>query len=258
MNILLTTPIDSVAQIAFNRPEKRNAMDGLLIEECMTALQNLADDSNVRVVVIAGEGEHFCAGADIAWMRKISQASHAENIYDAAQLAKMLRMIKEFPKPMIGLVHGVTMGGGLGVIACCDIVIAADNSSFCFSEVKIGLTPSVISPYIVPVIGERATRYYFLTAEKFQAEEAKKIGLIQKIVAPEKLAQAGLALAETLLKNSPYALSEAKYLIDHITKEKISDELGQFTAEHLAMMRAKPDAQEGLQAFLDKRAAQWK
>ncbi|MEO8400924.1 MAG: enoyl-CoA hydratase-related protein [Gammaproteobacteria bacterium] len=255
--IKITTPSKGIACLTLNRPEKRNALSGDMINEWLQALQKIAADKTIRVLMLAGNGEHFCAGADIAWMQKMAAGSYQANVVDALQLATLLSTLNTFPKPTIALVQGAIMGGGLGVIACCDIVIAAENANFCFSEVKMGLTPSVISPYVVPIIGQRAARYYFLTAEKFTAKRAEELELVQRVVSLEKLSAEGFVLAEVLLKQSPNALSEAKKLIRHVAYTKLSDELIQFTSEHLATMRSSDDAREGLKAFLEKRAPIW-
>jgi len=256
--ILVTRPEDKICLVTLNRPEKRNALNGDVIQEWIDTLQKIANDSTIRVVILNGNGDHFCAGADIDWMHKMSKLSHQDNVNDAMQLATLLKLIYTFPKPVIGLVHGATMGGGLGVMACCDIVIAADNSVFCFSEAKIGLTPSVISPYVIPVMGERAARYYFLTAEKFDAKKAEQLYLVQHITPLDIIFNYGLSLADSMLKNSAHALSEAKKLIRHVADHSLSDDLVKFTAEHLATMRASTDAEEGLISFLEKRKPIWK
>lgn len=256
-HILVTKPQDAVCLLTLNRPEKRNALDGAIIQEWIQILEHIENDKTIRVVMLNGNGDHFCAGADIAWMQKMSQCSKADNINDALQLANLLKKIYFFSKPVIGLIHGATMGGGLGVAACCDMVIAASNSNFCFSETKMGLTPSVISPYILPILGERLTRYYFLTAEKFDSQKALELKLVQEIVLSEKLVELGLELANKLLKNSPHALVESKKLIQHVSKHPISDDITQWTAEHLAFMRASTDAEEGLKSFLEKRSPVW-
>ncbi len=255
--IVLTKPQEYIALLTLNRPEKRNALNHLFIQEWIHVLQKIKDDSSIRVVLLNGNGEHFCAGADIVGMQKMAHATRSENVDDALQLAELLKTIFNFPKPVIGLIHGATMGGGLGVIACCDIVVAATDSVFCFSEVKMGLTPSVISPYVLSVMGERSARYYFLTAEKFNAKMATELNLVQHSVPLESLFETGMTLAKNLLKNSPHALSEAKQLITKVSGKTISSDIILMTAEHLAYMRATNDAQEGLNAFLEKRSPVW-
>src|SRR3990167_3643927 len=189
---ILVSYEDEISIITLNRPEKRNALDGTLLQAWQAILEDIASNKKIRVVILKGNGAHFCAGADIAAMQKIAKCSEDENVQDAMQLANLLKTIYTFPKPVVALVQGAVMGGGLGVIACCDIVIAADNAAFCFSEAKMGLTPSVISPYIIPLIGERAARYYYLTAEKFAVQQALELKLIQQIVTPVKLYATGL------------------------------------------------------------------
>jgi len=255
--ISLSFPAQGVARIALNRPDKRNAMNPLLVEQLMETLKDLAVNPEVRVVLLAGEGHHFCSGADITSMQAIADAPYKENLEDATQLALLLYTLYIFPKPTIAVTQGTTMGGGLGLLACCDIAIAADDATFCFSEVKIGLTPAIVSPYVIATIGERRARYYFLTGYKFQASEAQSIGLVHHCVPAEKLMEKALECCEQLLRNSPYALSEVKKLIMHVGVEKISAELIHFTAERLAKMRTSDEAREGLQSFLEKREPRW-
>jgi len=255
--VLTKTPHEGICIITLNRPEKRNALDGIFIQEWITVLQQIERDPSVRVVLMNANGEHFCAGADLAWMQKMAHCSQAENIDDAMQLANLLKIIHQFSKPVIGLIHGATMGGGLGVIASCDMVIATTDSVFCFSETKMGLAPSVISPYVVSVIGERLARYYFLTAEKFNVQTATELTLVQQVVSKTELLEAGLILSKKLLNNSPHALAEVKKIIPLVARNSISEKTIQMTAEHLASMRASKDAQEGLKAFLEKRSPVW-
>lgn len=256
--IEITTPMQGVCQITLNRVEKRNALNAELIAEWHEALNTAATDKKVRLIVFAGNGDHFCAGADLAWMKKIATYSHAENVEDAMKLATLLRAIFICKKPTMALVQGAVMGGALGVLAACDMAFAASDAVFCFSETKIGLTPSVISPYVIPVIGERAAKYYYLTAEKFTAANALELGLVQQVVEKADLMGEGFALAEKILLNSPQALLEAKKLIRHVARHKYSSGLVEFTAEHLAMIRVSADAQEGFEAFLEKRMPVWK
>jgi methylglutaconyl-CoA hydratase len=255
--ISLSYPAPGVAKIALNRPEKRNAMNQLLITELTETLKELAINPSVRVVLLSGEGRDFCAGGDIMSMQKMADAPHKENLQDATQLALLLYTLYIFPKPTFAIAHGVTMGGGLGLLACCDVAIAAKDATFCFSEVKIGLTPSVVSPYVISAIGERRARYYFLTGCRFSAEEAQTIGLIHHCVPANRLLESALEYTAQILRNAPQALSEVKKLITHVGLEKISAELIHFTAEHLAKMRASDEAREGLKSFLEKRVPQW-
>lgn len=246
-----------ITTLSLNRPEKRNAMNGEVIKEMLQALQQVAADQTARVLVIRGAGENFCAGADIEWMQKIAAGSYSDNYDDAQMLADLLFQLYTFTKPTIVLAHGATLGGGLGLMAACDIAIASRDANFGFSEVKIGLTPSTISPYVIAAMGERAAHYYFLTAERFSAEEAHRLGLVHRITERSTLLSTGNAIAEKLLQNSPAALSAAKQFIRSVSKEKITAELAQKTAEHLANIRTSEEAQEGLRAFLEKRIPQW-
>lgn len=247
---------DDIATISLNRPDKRNAMHGPLIIELLEALKILAADKT-RVLIIDGKGENFCAGGDIGWMQKIAAGSNDENYTDAQLLADLLYQLYIFPKPTIVLAHGATLGGGLGLLAAADIAIAAKNASFGLPEVKIGLTPSMISPYVIAAMGERMAHYYFLSGERFGAEEAYRIGLVHQVIEEDGLRSVGVSMAQALLQNSPHALREAKELIRNVAKQPISEGLAQKTAEHLAELRATPEAQEGLFAFLEKRKPSW-
>lgn len=253
---ILVSQVERVGIITLNRPEKRNAMHRPLITELFSALNQFAD-GDTRVVIIHGNGDCFCAGGDIAWMQKIATGSEDENYDDAQLLADLLYQLYTFPKPIIVLAHGATMGGGLGLIAAADIAVATKSSNFSFSEVKIGITPSMISPYVIAAMGERAAHYYFLTGDRFNADEAHRLGLIHVLTDDDALMSVGMTLANTLIQNSPKALRAAKQLIQHVAKEHITVALAQETAEHLAELRATPEAQEGLRAFLEKRKAKW-
>lgn len=246
-----------IAMIALNRPDKRNAMNGEMIQEMAQALTVIANDAQANVLMIHGNGEHFCAGADIVWMQTIAKAPHEDNLSDAHALAAMLYQLYTFPKPSIVLAHGATLGGGLGLVSACDMAIAARDASFGFSEVKIGIAPSTISPYVISAIGERAARYYFLTGVRFGADEARQAGLIHQVTENDALFRTGHALAQTILLNSPNALREIKHLVRRVAHEPISPEVGRMTAEHLAALRVTPEAQEGLKAFLEKRSPSW-
>jgi len=254
---LLLTRENGLAILTLNRPDKRNAMNGAMIQELDQVLQTLANDKTVKVLLIKGSGEHFCAGADISWMKTVGTLSKEENQRDAEALADLLFHLYEFPKPTIVMAHGTVLGGGLGILSVCDIALAADTCTFGFPEVKIGIAPSTISPYVIAAIGARAAHYYFLTGIRFGAEEALRIGLVHQVADQQALYQTGHALAQTLLQNAPEALCAVKQLIHRVANEKISPELGHYTAEHLAALRTSSEAQEGLAAFLEKRAPQW-
>lgn len=254
---ILVSKSEGMATITLNRPDKRNAMNRQLIGELLQALHELAQDSQTGVLMINSQGDHFCAGADIGWMQAVAAASKDENYDDAQMIADLMYQLHTFPKPTLVLARGTTLGGGLGLLAACDIAIASKNAVFGFSEVKIGITPSIVSPYVVAAIGARAAHYYFLTGERFGAECAYRIGLVHQIVADNALIGSGLALARTLLENSPQAMAAAKQLIRYVATEKITEQLAQKTAEHLAELRATQAAQEGLKAFLEKRKPKW-
>jgi methylglutaconyl-CoA hydratase len=252
-----TSP-EGVTTLTLNRPEKRNALDGQLISTLHHALTTLAHDTHTRMVIITGNGDHFCAGADISWMEKFAQASYEENKVDAEQLADMLYQLYMFPKPTLVLAHGATLGGGLGLVAAADFSLAAENATFGFPEVKMGLIPAVISPYVIMAMGERAAHYYFLTGIRFHVIEAQRLGLIQQITANDLLIEAGTALAQTLLQNAPEAMGSAKQLIRQVSSVKVSEALVEDTAAQLATRRVSPEAQEGLRAFLEKRTPKWR
>lgn len=248
---------DAIATLTLNRAEKCNALDGEFVKQLLHELNALNQRDDIRVLIINAKGKHFCAGADISWMKKIAESSQTENEEDAQLLADLMLHIYHFTKPTIALVHGTVRGGGMGIVAAADIAIASTNASFGFPEVKIGITPSVVSPYILAILGERASKYYFLTGENFTAFEAKQLGLIQLMVDEADLLHSGRHLAQTLLKSSPKALMATKKLLRHLSCEKISADLAQKTAEHLANMRMSHEAQEGLASFIEKRNPIW-
>lgn len=254
---LMLTREKGLAMLILNRPDKRNAMNGDMIQELDQALQQLATDDSIKVLMIKGNGEHFCAGADISWMKTVGTLSMEENQRDAQALADLLFRLYEFPKPTIAIAHGTVLGGGMGILSVCDIAIAADNCMFGFPESKIGIAPSTISPYVMAAIGARAAQYYFLTGIRFGADEAARIGLVHQVCEQKSLYQTGQSLAQTLLQNGPEALCSIKQLIHHVANEKIAPALGSYTASHLATLRTSQEAQEGLKAFLEKRAPQW-
>jgi len=247
----------SIAKITFNRPTIHNAFDDLLIEELTQTLISIEQYKQIRVVLLTSTGTSFCAGADLNWMKKMAEYSRDENLKDAQALAKLMEVLNNLSKPTIALVQGPTYGGGVGLVACCDIAIAAHEANFCLSEVKLGLVPAVISPYVIDAIGARAARRYFLTAEKFDAEAALRLGLIHQIVPSQELETAGTQLAKTIISNSPNAVTTAKKLISKINKQFIDKKLIQITAECIADIRSSAEGKEGVNAFLQKRKPSW-
>lgn len=256
--VLISISSEGIATITLNRTEKRNALDGPLVALLTKALHDLSCDPAVRVLLIRGNGCHFCAGADIAWMTKMTAASTHENQNDAEQLSNLLFQLYHFPKPTIALAQGTTLGGGLGLLAAADIALASETADFGFSEVKLGLAPFVISPYIIAIIGERAAHYYFLSGERFSSQQACELGLIHRLTPETDLCNAGLRLANALLENSPSAMSAIKKLIKSVSRQTITPELMHETAKKLADLRQSPEAKEGLNAFLEKRKPHWR
>lgn len=243
-----------IATITLDNPDKRNAFDDQLINGLQGILEHLETDVDVRVVILRANGKHFSAGADLNWMKSVAKYSEAENYDDACHLAKLMYTLNQLSKPTIALVEGAAYGGGVGLIACCDIVIATLKASFCFSEVRLGLVPAVISPYVISVIGERAARRYFLTAEAFGAERAHELGLVSEIETAGQIEQRCDELCTHLLANGPKAVVEAKALIQEIANKKIDECLIDITAKRIARIRVSDEGQEGLNAFLEKRA----
>jgi methylglutaconyl-CoA hydratase len=256
--ILTNIDDQGIATLTMNRPEVHNAFDDLLIADLTTALKSLALNERVRVVLLAGSGRSFSAGADLGWMRRMADYSWDENLRDALGLAALMQTLNELAKPTIALVQGAAYGGGVGLVACCDLAVATERASFCFSEVKLGLMPAVISPYVVAAIGGRTCRRYFLTAEAFDAAEALRIGLVHEVVEDDAaLRTRGQELATTLLKNGPQAMAAAKELIAAIAGRSLDAGLIADTAGRIADRRASAEGREGLSAFLEKRTPGW-
>jgi len=246
-----------VGLVALNRPELHNAFNETLIAELTTVLQALDADSSVRAVVLTGHGKSFCAGADLNWMKKMAGYGAAENLADAQGLALMLRTLNGLSKPTMACVRGAAFGGGVGLVACCDIAVAAQDAVFALSEAKLGLIPATISPYVIEAIGARQARRYFLTAERFTAAEAFRIGLVHDIVPASELDARINALLADLLMAGPAAQLECKALIRGVAHRPIDAELIAGTAEHIAAVRASPEGKEGVAAFLGKRPPEW-
>jgi len=255
----LLTSIDArgCATVTLNRPELHNAFDDALIANLTAELARLAADEKVRVVVLAAAGKSFSAGADLNWMRRMADYTRQENVADAMALAELLRTLAELPKPTIARVQGAAFGGGVGLVAACDIVLASTRASFCLSEVKLGLIPATISPYVIAAIGPRAARRYFISAERFDAGRALQLGLAHEVVPEEELDAALESLVERLLANGPEAMAAAKRLVADVAWRPVDETLLRETAERIADARASAEGKEGLAAFLEKRAPGW-
>ena len=249
---------DGVATITLNRPERHNAFDDALIRELTGALDRAGADANVRVVVLASTGRSFSAGADMGWMQRAANNAEAENLADARALAALLRTLDQAPKPTIALVQGNAYGGGVGLAACCDIVLAAEQATFRLSEVRLGLTPATISPYVVRAIGARQARRYFQTAEPFTAREAQRFGLVHDIAPPDGLPAARDRIVAELLQGAPGALADSKSLIALAQSSPLDDAMIEETSRRIAVRRATQEAREGIAAFLAKRRPAWR
>jgi methylglutaconyl-CoA hydratase len=245
-----------VSRVILARPEVRNAFDDILIAELTRAFTELGEDPATRVILLSGDGPSFCGGADVAWMRKAGGYSRAANEADAEKMARMLRSIDACPRPVVALVHGAAIGGGVGLVAAADIAIAAEGTVFALSEVKLGILPSVISPYVLAAIGPRAARNLFLTGERIDALEAHRLGLVHAVVPSSELAAAGAKKAASLLTSGPEAVGAAKRLISQVTGKSPEDVMA-LTVRTIAERRASDEAKEGLTAFLEKRPPSW-
>jgi methylglutaconyl-CoA hydratase len=257
--MLITSSTDArgVATVTLNRPEKHNALDGATLRELQSVLIDIENDPNVRIVVLTGAGASFCAGADIGHMRSMLGATHAQNMDDALVLARCLRTLDELDRPVIARVNGNAFGGGLGLIACADIAIGSTTARFALTEVRLGIVPAAISPYVVTAIGNRDARRLFLTAATLDAAEACSVRLLHLAVAPESLDQAVDEHIDMLLRASPEALRAAKKLVRRVTVFHDREVLATETAALLASLRVSPEGKEGLSAFLERRAPAW-
>jgi methylglutaconyl-CoA hydratase len=257
MTVRLSRPAAAVAQVTLCRPDVRNAFNDEVISALTQAFRALDADDTVRVVVLAAEGPAFCAGADLHWMRRMADYTRAQNLDDAAGLAEMLRSISACRKPIIARVQGDAYAGGVGLVAACDLAVAVDTAQFCLSEVKLGLVPATIGPYVVRAMGARAAQRYMLTAERFDAATALRVGLVHEAVPAERLDAGVQALVEALLAASPQALATCKRLLHEITAQPLDAALIGRTVEFIADARASDDGREGVQAFLGKRKPHW-
>jgi methylglutaconyl-CoA hydratase len=247
-----------VATLWLNRPEIHNAFDDALIAALTQQLKILDADQTVRVVVLAGKGKSFSAGADLNWMKRMALYSEAENRRDAEALATLMRTLDTLKKPTVARVHGAAIAGGCGLVACCDIALAAETASFAVSEAKLGLIPAVISPYMVAAMGARWARRYFLTAESFTAKEAERLGLVQGTFKADQLDFAVNQICDTLVANGPAALAACKELIRLVAHADVDDALAKETAARIARIRVSPEGREGIASFLEKRKPGWR
>jgi methylglutaconyl-CoA hydratase len=248
---------DGVARVILDRPQVRNAFDDALIGSLKKTFHDIGKDPSVRVVVLAGKGPAFCAGADLNWMKRMAQYSHDENQDDAMALAEMLSALDRLPQPTIARVHGPAFAGGTGLVAACDIAVGAPEAKFCFSEAKLGLSPATISPYVIRAIGERAAHRYFLTAEVFGADEALRIGMLSLLVPAGELDAAVDGLVGHLLAGGPQAHAKIKDLIRAVSGRPVDHALMAETARRIADIRVSPEGREGIGSFLDKRKPGW-
>jgi methylglutaconyl-CoA hydratase len=255
--VLLHVDARGVATLTLNRPEIHNAFDDRLIAELAHKLREAANDPDVRAIVLAANGKSFSAGADLNWMKRMARYSEGENLRDAVGLADLMHTISALPKPAVARVQGPAYGGGVGLVACCDIAVGSHAAAFSLSEVRLGLIPAVISPHVIAAIGERQARRYFLTAERFDAAEALRIGLLHAVVEEGQLDAALNAILDQLLKGGPKALAAAKSLIASVANRPIDRGLVEDTAERIARIRVTAEGREGIAAFLEKRPPAW-
>jgi methylglutaconyl-CoA hydratase len=256
MPSILVSHDGPVLRITLNRPEVRNAFDEELIDALSSCIASAEDDPSVRVVVLAGAGKAFCAGADLAWMSKAIAYNQVENLADAEDFALMLERIDTLSRPVIGRVHGGAFGGGVGMAAVCDIVVAAEAATFGLTEVKLGILPAVISPYVIRKIGVSASRELFLTGSRFGAARARELGLVHEVVPDAELDEAVDRRIAELLTSSPSAVAASKALIRDVAGESPKDVIG-LTTSRIAAQRVSPEGQEGIRAFLEKRKPDW-
>jgi methylglutaconyl-CoA hydratase len=246
-----------VATVWLNRPDVRNAFNQTTIAELTQAFHALGQDANVRAIVLAARGPAFCAGADLNWMKQMADYTHDENRADAALLAEMLRTIYRCPKPVVAKVQGDCYAGGMGLVAACDIAVAVEEVNFCLSEVRLGLIPATISPYVIKAMGENAARRYFLTAERFDAQQAQRIGFVHEVVGADALDAKLAEIVKALVSNSPNAVTQAKRLVREVGGMPLTDALIADTVEGIAQIRASDEGREGVRSFLEKRKPSW-
>ena len=257
MAALLISQQGSVLTIALNRPEVRNAFNDEVIQELTIAFRAVGDRTDVRAVVLASSGPAFCAGADLNWMRRMADYTRAENVADAAALAEMLRAIYACPQPTVARIQGDVYAGGVGLVAACDIAVSIDSATYCLSEVKLGLIPATISPYVIRAMGARTAHRYFLTAERFDAAEAHRIGFVHAVVPGNQLDAKVDEIVQNLICAGPAAVKACKSLLHEVAEQEIDDALIVRTVDAIAEIRTSPEGREGVQSFLQKRKPHW-
>jgi methylglutaconyl-CoA hydratase len=248
---------DGIARVTLDRPELRNAFDDELISSLTKVFNEIKSDDAIRVMILAGNGPAFCAGADLNWMKRMAKYGYDENLADAKALAQMLATLDRMPKPTIARVHGPVFAGGTGLVAACDIAVGTPEAKFCLSEAKLGLSPATISPYVIRAMGEHNARRYFLTAEVFDADEALRIGMLSLLVASSQIDTAIETLVNHLLAGGPEAHAKIKDLIRAVAGRPVDDTLVADTAKRIAEIRVSPEGKEGIASFLEKRKAAW-
>ncbi|XOV77723.1 MAG: enoyl-CoA hydratase/isomerase family protein [Aestuariibacter sp.] len=257
-SVLFNVDERGVATVTLNRPEKHNAFDDVLIAELTGLFKKVGEDKNIRAMILAAKGKSFCAGADVNWMRRMAEYSFEENVADANALANMLWQLNYMPKPTIARVQGAAFGGAVGLVACCDMAVGSKLSKFCLSEVKLGLIPATISPYVIDAMGARVARRYFTTAEVFSARRARRLGLLSETVTEEEMDSTIEDMLQNILRNGPAATAAAKQLVFDVSNQPAEEELLEKTSLRIATIRVSEEGQEGLKAFLEKRAPNWR
>ena len=255
--VLYTISDNGVATVTFNNADKHNAFDDVIIKTLTDIFNNIAKRDDIRVMVLAANGKSFSAGADLGWMKRMASYSYEDNLKDANALAQMLKALNFLPQATIAKIQGAAFGGAVGLASCCDIVIASNKASFCLSEVKLGLIPATISPYVVNAIGLKASRRYFQTAERFFSDKAMQLGLVDEVVETDDLTPAVDKMITTLLSNSPEAMRQAKQLAFDVAYQDINEQLLNETSARIASIRVSNEGQEGLSAFFEKRSPSW-
>lgn len=255
--VLLEVDEQGIATVTLNNPEKHNAFDDGVIKQLTDIFNDISNRDNVSVMILASNGKNFSAGADLGWMKRMASYSYEDNLKDANALAQMLKALNFMPQTTIAKIQGAAFGGAVGLASCCDIVIASTKASFCLSEVKLGLIPATISPYVVDAIGLKASRRYFQTAERFFSDKAQLLGLVDEVVAPELLTEEVNTMVTKLLANGSQARRQAKKLSQDVAFQTIDNNLLKDTSERIAAIRVSTEGQEGLTAFFEKRTPNW-